>query len=125
MSTAGELSLFGPEHWDEADAASPSSVAADDAVATQLLDDMKWAINYVKLMDLDTVRLIAMETSIIVQSGYHADHLYVVNTLHGERMNGQKMSALCYACFMRAFPSMIEHLSLNYFDLYQAAIADD
>lgn len=83
---------------------------------------MRWAIRYVNLIDLDTARMIAMETSMIVQSNYQPDHLYVLSTLPGERMTGQKVGMLCYASFMRAFPGMADHLNLNYHDIYEAAL---
>lgn len=106
-------------------AGSISATSIEEVGINPLLEDMKWAIRYVRMLDIDSTRMIAMETSMIVQSEYHTDHLYIINTLHGERMNGQKVATLCYASFMRAFPSMIEHLSLNFYDLYQAALADD
>ncbi len=109
---------------DEGVAAEPDTQTDGESGKPQL-ETMKWAIGYVRRLDLDTTRLLAMETSMMVQSDYHPDHLYVVNTLHGERMNGLKVGTLCYASFMRAFPSMIEHLNLNYYDIYQAALADD
>ena len=112
------------EDIDEGVAAEPDTLSDGENGKPQL-ETMKWAIGYVRRLDLDTTRLLAMETSMMVQSDYHPDHLYVVNTLHGERMNGLKVGTLCYASFMRAFPSMIEHLNLNYYDIYQAALADD
>ena len=136
----GELSLFSDEHWaaledDTHDSAAPAAPPAtteaatvgpeQTATATKLWDDMRWAVSFLRLADIDTARLIAMETSMIVQSSYHPDHLYVIRSMQGERMSGQRVSALCYASFMRAFPGMVDHLNFNYYDLYQAVIADD
>ncbi|MBR5688125.1 MAG: hypothetical protein IKX36_09220 [Prevotella sp.] len=112
-----ELSLFGQEEWTETEeepTEPPPSV----------LDDMCWAVTYLRsLNDINSTRVIAMETSMIVQSQWTADQVYVLQSLQGSKLEGRKVASLCYASFMQAFPNMIDHLDLDYYDVYQAALA--
>lgn len=113
-----ELSLFGQEEWTEEEEEKPAEKK------TSALDDMCWAVTYLRTLDdINSTRVIAMETSMIVQSQWTADQIYVLQSLQGSRLEGRKVAALCYASFMQAFPNMIDHLDLDYFDVYQAALA--
>ena len=121
-----ELSLFGPEEWaekTETEAEKEKEEPANNSTSS-VLDDMCWAVTYLQsLDDINSARVIAMETSMIVQSHWTADQIYVLQSLQGKKLEGRKVATLCYASFMQAFPNMIDHLDLDYFDVYQAALA--
>ena len=115
-----ELSLFGPEEWTEKE---EKEELADNSPSS-VLDDMCWAVTYLhSLDDINSTRVIAMETSMIVQSHWTANQIYVLQSLQGKKLEGRKVAVLCYASFMQAFPNMIDHLDLDYYDVYQAALA--
>ena len=112
-----ELSLFGQEEWTETEEKPTEKTPS-------VLDDMCWAVTYLRsLNDINSTRVIAMETSMIVQSQWTADQVYVLQSLQGSKLEGRKVASLCYASFMQAFPNMIDHLDLDYYDVYQAALA--
>lgn len=117
-----ELSLFSQDDWAEEEKTTEEE--KPDENKTSVLDDMCWAVTYLRsLNDINSTRVIAMESSMIVQSQWSAKQVYVLQSLQGCKLEGQKVAALCYASFMEAFPNMINHLDLDYYDVYQAALA--
>jgi hypothetical protein len=88
----------------------------------RLVDAMKNAIAEIYAMDMKDIRLIAMESAVIVNSGISPNHIYHLRALDEQPMDGYKLLAIYYSSFAVAFPSMVDKLNAEYMEAYNEAV---
>lgn len=66
-----------------------------------------------------TVRLIAMESAAIYQSGMNRGNIYHLQSLPKRDMDWYEFVAMFYCAFGHAFPSMLDKIDPTYIDCYR------
>lgn len=117
-----ELFLFAPEDYAEQPATvkQPEETVIADIDEAALTAKMSDAEQFLDTLDDSKIRLVAMETATIYQSGVTHNCIYQLQSLPERSMDWYEFVALFYCAFGRAFPSMMDKIDQRYIACYHA-----
>ncbi|MBR5060734.1 MAG: hypothetical protein IKX24_01165 [Prevotella sp.] len=87
-----------------------------------LTKDMFFAIRHLKRIDINQVRMAAMEMAMVWQNGKNLKETYTIQSIPDLRMDYHQFIAYYYCSFNMAFPNMVDKLQLPYEKEYQRAM---
>lgn len=87
-----------------------------------LTKEMFFAIRHLKRLDMNQVRMAAMEMAMVWQNGNNLRDTYTIQSIPDLRMDYHQFIAYYYCSFNLAFPNMIDKLKLPYEKEYQHAM---
>lgn len=86
-----------------------------------LVKKMQETLRIMEYTSPNTIRLIALESSIIYKNGLQLNQKYTLKALPNKRLNWYEFVALYYCSFAHAFPTMLDKINQQYMDCYQEA----
>lgn len=87
-----------------------------------LAKDMFFAIRHLKRLDINQVRMTAMEMAMVWQDGKNLKESYTIQSIPDLKMDFHQFIAYYYCSFNLVFPNMIDKLKLPYEKEYQQAM---
>lgn len=87
-----------------------------------LAKEMFFAIRHLKRLDINQVRMAAMEMAMIWQDGKNLKECYTIQSIPDLKMDYHQFIAYYYCSFNLVFPNMIDKLKLPYEREYQQAM---
>lgn len=88
-----------------------------------LLESMRKAILQLSSMNINDIRLVAIESASHAQSGINTEHTYYLQALKGMELSGYDFIAYYYVSFARSFPTMLDKIDLPFSDIYEEALS--
>ena len=89
-----------------------------------LSKEMFFAIRHLKRLDVNQVRMLAMEMAIVWQNGENRRESYVLQSLPDMEFDYHQFIAYYYCSFNMVFPNMMDKLQLPYEKEFQNAMYD-
>lgn len=87
-----------------------------------LTSKMQAAMKVLDTLDDNHVRLIAMESATVYQSGINLQNVYQLQSLPGRRLDWYEFVAFFYCSFGAVFPAMMDKIDPQYMDCYHKAV---
>lgn len=88
-----------------------------------LLESMHKAILRLSTMNINDIRLVAIESASHAQNGINTEHTYYLQALKGMELSGYDFIAYYYVSFARSFPTMLDKIDLPFSDIYEEALS--
>lgn len=117
--TKESLISFKEEDIPQLDFQGQESFIIDSGI---LAKDMFFAIRHLRCLDINQVRMVAMEMAMVWQNGKNLKDTYTIQSIPEMRMDYHQFVAYYYCSFNMAFPNMIDKLQLPYEKEYQRAM---
>lgn len=89
-----------------------------------LTKEMFFAIRHLKRLDVNQVRMIAMEMAMVWQNGKNLQETYVLQSIPNMEIDYHQFIAYYYCSFNMAFPNMMDKIQLPYEKEFQTAMYD-
>ena len=89
-----------------------------------LTKEMFFAIRHLKRLDVNQVRMLAMEMAMVWQNGKNLKETYTLQSMPDMQMDYHQFIAYYYCSFNMAFPNMMNKLQLPYEKEFQSAMYD-
>lgn len=89
-----------------------------------LTKEMFFAIRHLKRLDVNQVRMLAMEMAMVWQNGKNQKESYTLQSMPDMQMDYHQFIAYYYCSFNMAFPNMMNKLQLPYEKEFQNAMYD-
>ena len=88
-----------------------------------LLESMRKAILRLSTLNINDIRLIAIESATLAQGGINTEHTYSLQALGEKELSGYDFIAYYYVSFARSFPTMLDKIDLPFSDIYEEALS--
>ena len=89
-----------------------------------LTKEMFFAIRHLKRLDVNQVRMLAMEMAMVWQNGNNLQETYVLQSVPDMQLDYHQFIAYYYCSFNMAFPNMMDKIQLPYEKEFQSAMYD-
>ena len=130
-TTSGDLETESPSKDVESTSEDVESPSEDVGEETSADEEIELSATGVELMSkvirlLDglspsVVRLVAMQSTALVQGGVDSLEHYRIPSLSGMVFRGDALERIAYVSFVRSFPHMVDKLGLDFSAEYEAA----
>lgn len=89
-----------------------------------LTKEMFFAIRHLKRLDVNQVRMLAMEMAMVWQNGNNLQETYILQSVPDMQLDYHQFIAYYYCSFNMAFPNMMDKIQLPYEKEFQSAMYD-